>query len=503
MPHARSHALQASAVPPGAERLRWGKYSRAYRKRLWEGCQSLQAFLSEAGLNTGVIMNEKSKIADEVLEQFVKYMREQEEASSLRIAKHAVLAVQVMRPRLKKHLQLTWNTLKAWEEQTPSSFRAPLPLALLLAVVCRAMLFSERASDHREELQWKVLGALTLLGFFGLLRPGELLGLRGIDAALPNSWLLGNDFAVLLLTQPKNSRQMGRQQYVEIRHPDAVNWLAWLKNVRSPEAAFWSGNANKFRSMFKKVCSSLGIQSLRLSPASLRRAMPSQQPESGEDLKQFKKVVVAAGPLKGARYPEVSWEDLRKAARSYKQDPRFNQYAKRMMSEKALGTGNPPPEEPVVPKTWKTKLSECFAWCLTRVKARIFLACFTALLLLLLFSRPLFYVVMAKSITMVVRMTIRRSFGFVVIILDAILDEAAANLEASLLTPPVAPNMPVHESSQNYEVRHYHSFGAMLAHVFFTCVGALLGRYIPRAHAPRAQAPEGVRVPTSLRIPRP
>ena len=62
----------------------------------------------------------------------------------------------------------------------------------------------------------------------------------------------------------------GIQHYVEIRHPDAANWLAWLKSERQPEAALWNSTPHRFRSMFKSVCRSLNIESLRLSPASLR-----------------------------------------------------------------------------------------------------------------------------------------------------------------------------------------------------------------------------------------
>ena len=62
----------------------------------------------------------------------------------------------------------------------------------------------------------------------------------------------------------------GIQQYVEIRHPDAANWLACLKSERQPEAALWNSTPHRFRSMFKSVCRSLNIESLRLSPASLR-----------------------------------------------------------------------------------------------------------------------------------------------------------------------------------------------------------------------------------------
>ena len=55
--------------------------------------------------------------------------------------------------------------------------------------------------------------------------------------------------------------------------------------------------------------------------------------ESLSDLrKQFKKTVIEAGSLKGAHYLDVSPQDLARAARSYYGDPRFQQFAKRMVA---------------------------------------------------------------------------------------------------------------------------------------------------------------------------
>ena len=66
--------------------------------------------------------------------------------------------------------------------------------------------------------------------------------------------------------------------------------------------------------------------------------MPLQRSEHGEEIeRQFKKAVVAGGPLKGAKFLDVGWDDLKKASRSYRSDPRFNQFAKRKVSEQALG----------------------------------------------------------------------------------------------------------------------------------------------------------------------
>lgn len=219
--------------------------------------------------------------------------------------------------------------------------------------------------------------------------------------------------------------------------------------------------------------------------------MPSAPQDHGPDsLQQFRKTVIAAGPLKGARYPDVSWEDLKKAARSYKQDPRFNQYAKRRMSERVLGKNESEPPAAEDTKTLSKRCAEWGFWICARAKGKALLCILILLLACILLSRPLFYVVVAKSITMAVRVLLRRSVGLVVILIDAILDEAAANLESSLLAPPTmsAMNLPP-QGSQTFAVQHYHPLSAFLVHVFFTCIGAFLGRYLPRTNAAVRLAP--------------
>lgn len=254
----------------GAEKLRWSKYSAPYKRRLIEGCKCFEEYLAAADVSLEALLEQKPRVIDEVTEQFVKIMHDDEKRSSLRIVKHAVLTLQIVKPQLRRKLPATWEAIKAWEEMKPSNFRPPVPVALLMAIVCRAMLRSEKCDHGREAVRWRAFGTLVLLGFYGLLRPGELLGLKASDAVPPNSWSLGNDFAVIRLERPKNSRQMGVQQYVEIRHPDAINWLSWLKNERPTNAALWDSTANRFRNMFRKICQELGIHSLHLSPASLR-----------------------------------------------------------------------------------------------------------------------------------------------------------------------------------------------------------------------------------------
>lgn len=251
--------------------LRWEKYSPAYRARLIEGAEALRTHLDDRGWEWNDLKSAKAQRVDQMLLSFVSALHANEDKSSLRKAKHGVLFVQAWRPRLRKALQGTWQTLRAWEEQRPSRFRPPMPLPLLAAFVCAARERAYFDCDASQRETWLVFSAMLLLGFFGLLRPGELLNLAVHDITLPNTMSLGSPFAVVRIRKPKNARQMGQQQFAEVRHPDAINWLVWLVEKREAASSLlWKGNHTKFRIMFRHMTQRLGLESLRLSPASLR-----------------------------------------------------------------------------------------------------------------------------------------------------------------------------------------------------------------------------------------
>ena len=69
-----------------------------------------------------------------------------------------------------------------------------------------------QSSQGPERVLWHVFATLLMVGFFGMLRPGEIFNLRPGDINLANSLSLGSGFAVLRIARPKNARQMGVQQ---------------------------------------------------------------------------------------------------------------------------------------------------------------------------------------------------------------------------------------------------------------------------------------------------
>ena len=144
--------------------------------------------------------------------------------------------------------------------------------------------------------------------------------------------------------------------------------------------------------------------------------MSSEPSEIGGDLqKQFKKAVVSGGPLRGARYLDVGWEDLKKAARSYRTDARFNQFAKRGISERALSQQAPQgaaetPETSATTTLMSAWVRTSLTWLGNRIRGRMLLTLSVLILVIVLVSRPLFYVVLARTLTLCIKLTLRRSF---------------------------------------------------------------------------------------------
>lgn len=229
----------------------------------------LRIHLAESGWDWKEVRSVRARAIDQMLVDFVKKLHRNENKSSLRVAKHAVLFVQAWRPRLRKSLQATWQALRAWEELKPTSYRAPLPLPLLVVMTCAARHRAYFECKGGQQELWLVFSTLMLVGFFALLRP--ILNLTVSDITLPNSFSIGGPYAVIRIRSPKNSRQMGAQQFAELRHPDAVSWLSWLVIKRKePAEPLWRGTHTKFRMLFRHLTQRLRIEGLKLSPASLR-----------------------------------------------------------------------------------------------------------------------------------------------------------------------------------------------------------------------------------------
>ena len=190
-------------------------------------------FMKQSNLPFNSLHRGSCQQVDLLLENFVNHMhsKKSQNKSALRVTKHAVLFIQIIRPRTRMGLKATWATVKSWEEMEPSQLRAPLPLAILVGLLCHSRAKAEtRTVNERDRKRLLIFSALVGMGFFGLLRPGELLRLTPNDLGLPNQLTFGTPCVTLRINKPKNFRRLGTSQFAVIYQPDVCNWASWLKH---------------------------------------------------------------------------------------------------------------------------------------------------------------------------------------------------------------------------------------------------------------------------------
>lgn len=99
---------------------------------------------------------------DDLLSDYVEHLWASGEGRAL--ASDSVAAMQDAEPRLKGSLQGTWRLLKTWHTNEVPNRAPPLPEAVLEATLGWCLFHEDYA-----------FGVSLLLGFYGLLRTGELL----------------------------------------------------------------------------------------------------------------------------------------------------------------------------------------------------------------------------------------------------------------------------------------------------------------------------------------
>lgn len=161
-------------------KLRLGRYSTAYRARLVAGGCQVQKFLDKKGIGLQSFLRCSDRVIDKLLEEFVtQNHRRQSSGRALRDTKHGILFVQISRPDLKHRLKSAWDTLKSWEESIPSQLRTPMPLPVMMAMLCYARVQGMQASnDIRMQNKWFQFSVLVSLGFFWTFTTG-----RNVSAA--------------------------------------------------------------------------------------------------------------------------------------------------------------------------------------------------------------------------------------------------------------------------------------------------------------------------------
>ena len=204
------------------------------------------------------------------------------------VARAAVLYAQLVLPRVRWHLPRAWNALKGWKKALPSRARTPLPFELLQYLFLFALDLAVRADSAVERRVWLTMAVLLRIGFFGLMRPRELVSLRRKDLRFVEKF--GAETALLAaIKEPKTAQveSAGVHQFVTIRDPGTVAWAASLTRDMDADARLWMGSQDSFARTLRVLLSQSLLAGLRLTPACLRAGGTTYLFISGFTLEQI------------------------------------------------------------------------------------------------------------------------------------------------------------------------------------------------------------------------
>jgi hypothetical protein len=103
----------------------------------------------------------------------------------LRHARHAILGVQHLYPATRKQLKDAWNSIESWQSEVPSTPYIPISEPLVMSIQRMAFVIGMNM-DGPSGYLWIMLGILSAVSFYAMLRPNEMFALTFGGIALPD-----------------------------------------------------------------------------------------------------------------------------------------------------------------------------------------------------------------------------------------------------------------------------------------------------------------------------
>lgn len=171
------------------------------------------------------------------------------------LASDTLAAVQDKQPQVKGHLQQSWRLLRTWHANEIPNRAPPIPEAALHAMVGYSI-FHGRFT----------FGLSLLVGFYGMLRTGELLGVKLSHISQTSS----KGVAVIALGLTKAGRRQGAAESVTIGVESVTRFL-WAWKQSASQHANLCQSPQQWRRMFSETLEALNFQEFSFRPYSLRR----------------------------------------------------------------------------------------------------------------------------------------------------------------------------------------------------------------------------------------
>ena len=165
-------------------------------------------------------------------------------------ASDTLAAIQDLQPRTKGNLPSSWRLLRAWHVNEIPSRAPPIPESCLQAMLGWCI--------FKEEFKF---GLSLLIGFYGLLRTGELLDLKSSHVTVQSI----SKPAVLSLGLTKSGKRMGAAESVPISVELALRWLHAWKCKAKPHEPLCPAPA-QWRAKFAECLQAVGLTHLEFRP---------------------------------------------------------------------------------------------------------------------------------------------------------------------------------------------------------------------------------------------
>ena len=190
---------------------------------------------------------------DLILSEYIEHLWSTGEGRAL--ANDTAAGLQDKDPRLRGLLPVSWRLLKTWSVNEIPNRAPPFPEVVLHSMVGWAL--------QRQDLSFAVS---LLLGFYCMLRTGELLGLHSHHISMPKP----RQVAVISLGLTKGGKRQGAAESATLGVVDALTLLwQWKRSV--PANTPLCPPPHKWRKTFADAVASLKLESYGFRPYSLRR----------------------------------------------------------------------------------------------------------------------------------------------------------------------------------------------------------------------------------------
>lgn len=167
-------------------------------------------------------------------------------------------------------LRGTWKAIQGWRSLKPTRSRIPITMFCLEGIIIACLKEGWKA-DGRLRRQWWATGLALWLGFTGLLRPAEVLGLRIGDVSF-SSTISGREVdpgMVVVVRSPKTKR-IWHRQFVLCRDHRLECWMKWWVAGRSRGKSLFGLTRYTWTKYFNLVLEDLQLHRCGFTLGSLR-----------------------------------------------------------------------------------------------------------------------------------------------------------------------------------------------------------------------------------------